>query len=116
MIERTKSFHFPAFEQTIEFVYTNSIPESRQKRNKRLGTLSKKLGDADGLTCYKDEHITIFIDTRATLGVIAHEVYHAACRMLYNIGVESYDEEIMSYHLGYLVDQIHGFIEKNQFN
>lgn len=106
--EKTKNINIDPLNRVIKLVCTNNISKSRNKRSKKLGVLKNKLTKyIDGLCCYHKDSIIIFIDTKASLGVISHEAYHAVLSMFRYIGVEEYDEEITAYHLGYIVDEIY---------
>lgn len=38
-------------------------------------------------------------------GIIAHESYHAACRLVDNIGDDTKHSEVIAYHLEYIVER-----------
>lgn len=111
--EKSKLIKIPALGRDVRFVYTNDIPASRIAHSKKLGELDYKIGkNVDGLCAYNDDELYMFISPKATLGVVSHEVYHVVCRMFDYIGVEDYDEELVAYHLGYIVDEVYKFIQK----
>lgn len=43
-------------------------------------------------------------------GIVAHECWHAIRRMLNNLDV-GLENETVAYHLGYLVNRVHNFME-----
>ena len=62
---------------------------------------------ADGCTIDRSEYnmTFIFLKSTASVGTIAHECYHAVCNMFKHIGTDM-DEEMVAYHIGFLVDEI----------
>jgi len=111
--EKEKIINFNPLDQIIKVVYTNNINKSRIKRNKKLGKLTNKLSPlVDGLCCTRKHRIYLFITPKSTYGVIAHEAYHGITALFKYIGVDEYDEEIVAYHLGYLIDKIVKFKKK----
>lgn len=44
-------------------------------------------------------------------GIVAHESWHAIRRILTSLDVEL-DNEAVAYHIGYLVNKVHVFMEK----
>lgn len=111
--EKTKIINFDSLEREFEFVYTNNLRKARKKRNEKLGKAKYKISKTvDGLWCENEDKNTValFIEKRASLGVISHEAYHAVRSLFRSIGVEEHDEELTAYHLGYIVDQIYKII------
>lgn len=113
--EKTKLIKIDPLGKEILFIYTNKIPKARNKRSDKLGKLENKLDkDVDGLFCEYKGNMAILIDERATAGVISHEAYHAVINIFTSIGVEEFDQEIVAYHLGYIVDEITNFLKEHK--
>lgn len=111
--EKTEKIKIDPFNRNIEFVYTNNISKSRNDRSEKLGILSKQLdSNIDGICCENGYNITLFVSNKASIGVIAHEAYHAVLAIFRYIGVDQYDEEITAYHLGYIVDEMYKIMKK----
>jgi hypothetical protein len=97
----------PVFGYKVYVIVTNSVLESRKRRGNILGKVDDSIptiamcshGEAESSFSY------IFIKPTANAGTIAHEVYHSLCNMFRYISAD-YEEEIMAYHLTYLVDEI----------
>lgn len=51
----------------------------------------------------------MFFPLNANEGTIAHEAYHVVHAMFDWCGVREFDNEMVAYHLGYLVEEIHKF-------
>ncbi|SRR6266496_1198759 len=94
---------FPVFSNfKVTFVFTRSFDKSARKR------FGKPAPDGcDAFHHFNERHgqSTIFLKIgECPTGSLAHECYHAAYAMLARwAGVKKVDEEVMAYHLGYIV-------------
>lgn len=89
----------------VRIIVTDHIANSFEKR---LGE-GKIDGSTDGC-CYHDHKGTtwMFLSPKITAGTVAHESFHVMYELLDYIG-SKLENEIVAYHLGYLVDQIENF-------
>lgn len=104
----------PTFMYRVYVVFTNDLIKSA---NGRFGSTNLVLAaEARAFHCGKDGHSYLFYKLgrrkdgteEAAPGIIAHESYHAVHCMLTDwAGVKDLDEEVVAYHLTYLVDNIH---------
>lgn len=53
-------------------------------------------------------YATIHLKPNAAIGTIAHEAYHAVVGMMKFVGA-THENEVIAYHLGYIVDKIAEF-------
>ena len=102
-----KRILFPVFSNfQVRFVFTTDFKKSYEERYQR--TLDKSLEFVGGFhagTKSGCSHIFLKIGN-APSGTIAHEVVHAVWQLLLGwAGVEKLDEEIVAYHVGYLVSE-----------
>lgn len=58
----------------------------------------------------------LFFQETATAGTIAHEAWHAVNHMLKGFAGAELEDELIAYHLGYLVDQITQFFNQEKAN
>lgn len=63
-----------------------------------------ELGDAVCISSPAGGYANVFLKPDCSIGTIAHESYHAVHALMEFIG--AYDEEIIAYHLGFVVDAI----------
>jgi hypothetical protein len=107
MQEKIQVVKFPVFNKyPITIIKTTSIKKSVNKRSKILGETIDDDSLYNGLTIEpEDNSVFIFITHKATLNTIVHESYHAIKSMMRYIGADE-DEEVVAYHLGYLVQKI----------
>lgn len=117
-MEQEYKIDFPIFGYEFICVYTDSIQISRDKRNVVLGALEDKLSeDVDGLHSNNKSISSsfVFFTPFTSVGVIAHEIYHAIRTMLDWIGAKE-EEEVVAYHLSYSLDEILEFKKKIDIN
>lgn len=96
---------FPNYSYHVKVIITDNIPkayyrifkESYNYEHEEIGGLHM---EDDSGTSY------IFLPKEYDAGVVAHECYHAVMALFRWIGVEKYDEELIAYHLQYLVSKI----------
>ncbi len=99
---------FPVFNYDMTIVYTDDIVRSREELDHVIGAADRKfIDDCDGLHSFHEDKSTgfIFFTPDTSIGVIAHECYHAISRMLRWIGAKK-EEEVVAYHLSYLLDKV----------
>lgn len=104
--EHHYSIDFPVFGYRVFIIYTSSVKESREKISHKVGVYDSSI-DADGLHSFnpKVPDSFIFFSPKSTIGTIAHEVSHAIWQMFNYYGMD-FENEILAYHLGYMVDKI----------
>lgn len=84
------------------------IAKDLAKAIKRARLETIEVGEfTDAMACYREKQATtfIFIKPNASNGTIAHEAYHAVCHLMKYTGVDL-ENEVVAYHLGYLVNKI----------
>lgn len=107
--EREKIIEFPVFNYTVHLVITWDVTQSRMNRSDALGPLEPGLCSA--LHSYKeDESVSyLFLPVNAKPGVVVHEAWHCIWRIWDWIGAD-FENEVVAYHIEYLVDKIHEFL------
>lgn len=104
--DRTKSFKFPVFcDYEIKVVSTNDF-EKTFKRFKLPFDEDDKTAGALTIHCQDEAISYIFIPYKVSLDLMVHEAYHAIRHMLLKHSVKIDDNEVVAYHLGYLVQKI----------
>lgn len=107
--DRVKSWHFPVFNNyEIKVVSSNDVKRAVKKFEHTRSVSDEDVEDTLALHFWvKDEDISyVFIPHKVKISAVVHECYHAIRRMLNVFGVDVDDNEIVAYHLGYLVQQI----------
>ena len=110
-MEYEKIIEFPVFGYNIYAVYTEDIQTSRDKRANLIGALDEVLlPTVDGMHSYNKLNTEgwIFFTPFSSTGTIAHECFHALWQMFEYFGA-NLENEIVAYHLGYLLDIILDF-------
>jgi hypothetical protein len=103
---------FPVFaDYTIHVIFTDSIARSRKGR---YGTEGAAEGAAAMSSVAVGGHGHLFFKRENSAGIIAHEAWHAIYRMFEYLGSEL-DNEMVAYHLTYLVDKILSFLAHIEF-
>ncbi len=109
-IEKEHFINLPVFGYYFYIVVTTDVIASRKSRNDILGKVDESkppsvamCSQGEGEKC--SYYSYIFLKPDASAGNISHEVYHAICNMFHYIGAE-HEDEILAYHIGYLVDEI----------
>ena len=103
-----KMVRFPVFNYSVEIVFTGSVSESHYYRT-----------DEDSPDCHEGQYTELagggilYIQKEASYGTLAHECWHAVHHMLARVGA-GLDEEVVAYHLGYLVDKVLEFRKELQ--
>lgn len=107
MKERKTKIVFPVFgDYTIHVVVSDDVCESRKKRDGYFGESFE--GTARALHSYsltRPAESWLFLHGLAKPGSIAHESWHAVYRMMDWAGARI-ENEIVAYHLDYLVDKV----------
>lgn len=105
--EKICHVRFPVFSYNVFVIFTNDINKSRNRLSDILGQCSIVDNTTQGLHSHNEESSlsVIFLKKRCTYGTVAHECYHALCAMFEYAGA-MIEEEVMAYHLSYLVDEI----------
>ena len=117
-IKKTK---FGDYERVVKFpvivnyfvhvVFTDNIARSRKGR---YGTEGAAEGAAALSSVAANGHGHLFFKPGNSEGIIAHEAWHAVYRMFEFAGAEL-DNEMVAYHLSYLVDRIATFRQQIEF-
>lgn len=104
--ESCSELSFDAFAYEVHVVFTADVPGSRVKRDNIFGKYDGS--PALGLHSYSPEEpfSYLFLRPDAHPSTIAHESWHCVRRMLHYCGAEL-ENEVVAYHLGYLVGFIH---------
>lgn len=109
MKSRFTLVEFPVFAGYIIHVEITSDFNKTGKKYKLTKGI-KFRADSEGATIFDDNsNITfVFIKPNVSDGSIVHEAWHALRRMFKFVGVEL-EDEVVAYHLGYIVDKINRF-------
>ena len=110
--EKVKWVEFPMYHYIVKIVITTDILHSRNKRAEEIGAKFEEKESPAGLHSYNPDHSTcfIFLNPDTSMSTLSHECNHAIYRMFRYIGAQDVDEEIMSYTLGYLVQEVYDLI------
>jgi hypothetical protein len=95
----------------VHVIFTDSIARSRKAR---YGTEGAAEGAAALSSVAVGGHGHLFFKLDNSEGIIAHEAWHAVFRMFEWAGAEL-DNEMVAYHLSYLVDRIASFRSHIEF-
>lgn len=103
-MEVCSTVELSVFPYTVHFIYTDDISKSRKERDCILGTENESY-NCDGLHSYPKDFSSswIFFTEMSSIGTISHECFHAVWNMFRYLGAK-HNNEMMAYHLGYLVD------------
>jgi hypothetical protein len=104
--ERVTVFTFPVFRgYTVNIIFTNDVTAARAKRNDCLG-ISDFGYDVEAMHGTDGQGTSIlFFQEAASAETIAHESWHAVHALMRWVGA-SLEDEIVAYHLSYIVDQV----------
>lgn len=107
MVYRKGRMEIPTFHWSIDMVVTPDVVEYAKSRGWPGGVQEET---TDGITLWfsKEQLSVIIIQPDASAGVIAHEAWHAVRRMLLHVGAEL-ENEVVAYHLGYVVNHLTNF-------
>jgi hypothetical protein len=95
---------FPVFKNySIWIIFTDDMVKSRMSRYSTAGAAGEEGTMAFVSSCSLGCHI--FLKTKAEAGIIAHEAYHTTMRLLNWAEAKDFDEEVIAYHLTYIVDR-----------
>jgi hypothetical protein len=116
--EKTLVVHFPMYSNyKVNVILSNSVKESALRLNKTHGmevSLESISGQIGAMNVYKEgeQNSILILPLDATVGEIAHESFHAIRRLFRFISAGD-DEELLAYHIDYLVQTIWNFKEEN---
>jgi hypothetical protein len=100
---------FSAFSSyRVHAIFTDDIFESCQGRY-ITDSQEDEGTDALTLTAAESGDTHMFLQRGASAGVVAHESWHAIYAMFKWAGVKKFDNEVVAYHLGHLVDRVIDF-------
>ena len=105
--EDVNKIEFKIFNYTLWVCYTNDIVEARKGQNNCLGPC-KEDKNIDGLHSYNKHtpgQSAIFFTPDSSIGVIAHEIFHALWAMFKYIGAKL-ENEVVAYHLSFTLDTV----------
>jgi hypothetical protein len=103
--EKIKVVSFPVFDNyEITVVVTDNVKLSRNSRSAAIGAnLDKEMYGCH--SSVSNGKAFIFLERGVSPGIVAHECWHGVKRMLESKGA-ILENEVVAYHLEYLVDQI----------
>jgi hypothetical protein len=105
---------FDAFNYRVHLIITQDIVASRKLRNNILGEFVYETTPYAIHCAVPDDALSyLFLPFDVGPGTIAHEAWHAVRRMLTFCCAEL-DNEVVAYHLGYLVSAIHEGFQKEK--
>lgn len=111
MKESTANFYFPVFSTyEVHVILTDNVMDSRRLRDCYLGP-SDSERPPRALCESRPGHSWLFIHNKADQGTIAHESFHCVFALLNFIGARL-DNEIVAYHLQYVVNQVNDLFLK----
>lgn len=114
--EKIFTIEFPVFDYELVVILSSDVMKSRTDRDEEVG--EKFTGEpALALHSYNYHNpiaFLIFNEHDVTPGVIAHEASHAVYRLLEWIGATERDEEVLAYHIEYIVDKVWNFVKKQE--
>lgn len=98
MINKTKTITIPIYDQVLRIVVTEDLAKP----------------EFDAYVELFDDKIIVYLKPNTSAGTIAHEVIHIANFVFKNcyITLDIDNDEPYAYLIGYLVDQIHKFLQK----
>jgi hypothetical protein len=99
---------FPVFSNyTMFVVFSNDLCASRMARYGSAGAGGES--DTGAFVSLCSEGCHIFLKPYASAGIVTHEAWHAVRALLVWAEARDFDNEVVAYHLGYLVNQITDF-------
>ena len=111
--EHHYSVDFPVYKYRMFFIYTNDLKRSREALSHKVGVYKYDYETTGALHSSNDKVPDSFVifTTDVTVGVIAHEVFHAIWQMFSYYDIEL-DNENVAYHLNYILDLVIEFKNK----
>ena len=111
MKSKFTTVEFPVFAGYIVHIEITSDIKASFKKYKYTRDLDIDLEDTLAMAIHVEGSgmSFIFLPYNASVGCIAHESWHVIRRMLDYLGADQ-DNEVMGYHLGYLVDKAFRFM------
>lgn len=97
----------------LKVIVTDDVMQSRKNYNKEIGFPAGGLVYA--MVSTNEHRVWMFLPPLATPGVIAHESFHVVKHLWDYIGAKEVDEEVVSYHLEFIVDKIWKHIRPEGF-
>lgn len=109
-----KILSYPVFQgYYVHVVFTDNLKKSAASRFVKGTEFSAKMDAAEAIHLPSSHgRSLVLLPYKASPGTIAHEAYHAIRYMLKEYAGVKLDNEIVAYHLGHLVDEIHKFKSK----
>jgi hypothetical protein len=111
--ERCHELNFEAFDYRVRIIFTSNVVGSRTKRDSLLGRYdgASALAMHDYVPDKAQSYLFLPLDAAAS--TIAHECWHVVRRMLALCGA-GLDNEVVAYHLGHLVGEVHKFQKRSR--
>jgi hypothetical protein len=117
MTEVKSVIPFPPYDYRVYVLFTDDIIASADKlADEGILTANHNIDDTTQAFCVKPRNRSfgyVVLQFSAKPMHIAHESYHAVSSIMKWIGA-AHEEEVMAYHIGYLVGLIHKDQEKAQ--
>lgn len=108
MNEKEKLINFSVFDYMVRVVYTDDMSESIKARREILGDIDCNDSDAVHLALRNKSESYLILSSDVSAGTIAHEAWHCVRRIMEYIEADL-ENEIVGYHIGYLVDEVTNF-------
>jgi hypothetical protein len=111
MKSKYTTVEFPVFSDYIVHIEITSDIKESFKKYKYTRNLDMSLEDTQAVAVHVENTgmSMIFLPYNASVGTIAHESWHVIRRMMEYLGADQ-DNEMMGYHLGYLVQKVFNFM------
>jgi hypothetical protein len=105
--EKTKRIYLAPFDYTVNIVVSNDVKKSAKSRTSK----NEDVPDFAAIHIYSDERPSscIILPEHPDVSYVSHETFHCVWRIMKYIGAE-FNNEIMAYLNGYLVQQICRFV------
>jgi hypothetical protein len=115
MFKTQTTIKFPAYDCQIIFIITDELNQLVNKVYKKNKSSYKFNDSAEGVFFGIDiDSYYLVIDKKyLTHNTIAHEIFHAACRIAKDRGIK--DEEAQAWICGHLSRVIYKFLHKKKF-
>lgn len=116
IVEYKSKIRFPVFDYIVHLIVTDDVTASRQKFDYELGSYDHD-AHTIGMYSWPDNNNAVgylFLDSALiNYGTIAHEAWHCVRIVLERAGAKL-ENEVVAYHLEYIVNEIHKFLQKKK--
>lgn len=102
-----RKFHVPIWDVYLHVVVARDPVQARVKMNRIFGEWDDK-DDFYGLLCWKGRQFGLFLETKPSLELVAHEVFHATHRILERAeaNFDAAHHEQAAYLHGWLMERV----------